>query len=235
MKILATLFLVLIFGTSSGQSFTYPLIKLKGNSIRDFVPKGWTILKSAKGDLNSDQQNDIALVLQHRDSVSLIKDDDGVSDTVVTQPRILVIAFYNSATKQYDLIEQNNSFILNDDNPSMDDPFQNISIANQILQINFSIFYNMGGWETSTNIYKFRFQDNEFKLIGADYNSTMRNTGETEDRNYNFLTKKVKVITGNIEIVKRKTKWKQVDCKELKTFKTFTQPFTWEVEKDFFI
>ena len=235
MKILATLFLVLIFEVSPGQSFHYPSIKPKGNSVHDFVPKGWIILKYAKGDLNSDKYNDIALVLQHRDSVSLIKDEDGSSDTVITQPRILVIAFFNNATKQYDLIEQSNSFILYYDNPSMDDPFQNISIANQILQIDFSIFYNMGSWETSNNSYKFRLRDNKFKLIGADYNSTMRNTGETEDRSYNFLSKKVKVTTGNIENDKQKTRWKQFNCKELKTFKTFMQPFTWEVEKGFFI
>lgn len=235
MKILATLFLALVFGTSSGQRFHYPSIKLNGNSMHDFVPNGWAILKSAKGDLNSDQHNDVALVLQHRDSVSLSKDEDGYLDTVTTQPRILVIAFFNSTTKQFDLIEQSNSFILDHDNPSMDDPFQNISIANQILQIDFSIFYNMGSWQTSTNCYKFRFRDHEFKLIGADYNSTMRNTGETEDRSYNFLTKKVKITTGNIENDERKTTWKPVDGAELKTFNTFAQPFTWEVEKDFFI
>lgn len=235
MKILAALILVSIFEFSSGQSFHYPSIKPKVNSVHDFVPTGWTILKLTKGDLNSDKYKDIALVLQHRDSVSLIKDEDGSSDTVITQPRILVIAFFNNATKQYDLIEQSNSFILYYDNPSMDDPFQNISIANQILQIDFSIFYNMGSWETSNNSYKFRFRDNKFKLIGADYNSTMRNTGETENRSYNFLTKKVKVTTGNIENRKQKARWKQFNCKELKTFKTFMQPFTWEVEKDFFI
>ena len=235
MKILVIIFLCLIFEFSSGQGFHYPSIIPKGNSIHDFVPKGWKILKSKKGDLNSDNYNDIALVLQHRDSVSLIKDEDGFSDTVITQPRILVIAFFNNATKQYDLIEQSNSFILSYDNPSMDFPFQNISIVNQILQIDFSIFYNMGSWETSTNNYKFRFQDNKFKLIGADYNSTMRNTGEIENRSYNFLTKKVKITTGNIENDQQKTRWKPFSCKELKTFKNFTQPFTWEVEKDFFI
>ena len=210
MKILATLFLVLIFEFFSGQGFNYPSNKPKGNSIHDFVPKGWTILKSTKGDLNSDKYNDIALVLQHRDSVSLIKDEDDFSDTVITQPRILVIAFFNNATKQYDLIEQSNSFILSYDNPPMDDPFQNISIINQILQIDFSIFYKMGSWETSTNSYKFRFQDNKFKLIGADYNSTSRNTGETEDRSYNFLTKKVKVTRGNIENDQQKNKMEAI-------------------------
>ncbi|MEO9021185.1 MAG: hypothetical protein ABI237_14300 [Ginsengibacter sp.] len=235
MKIVATLFLALILSTSYGQGFAYPSIKQIGNSINDFVPKGWIILKSAKGDLNRDKLNNIAFVLQHRDSVSLIKNDDGYSDTVITQPRILVIAFYNKATKKYDLNEQSNSFILYHDNPTIDDPFQIISIANKVLQIDFSIFYSMGSWEMSSNSYKFRFQDNEFKLIGADYNSTMRNTGETEDRSYNFLTKKVAITTGNISDDKQKTEWKSIDYKKLKTFKTFTQPFTWKVQKDFLI
>ncbi len=117
----------------------------------------------------------------------------------------------------------------------MENPFKNIFIAIQILQIDFSILYNMGSWEMSANSYQFRFQNDEFKPIGTDYNSTMRNTEETEDRNYNFLTKKVKVMTGNVSGNEQKTKWTSIDSRELKTFKTFTRPFSWEVQKDIFI
>lgn len=217
------------------QSFSYPEIKRVSHSIADFVPKDWTVIDSAFGDLNHDKLDDIALVIQHIDSVSIIEPDDGYPDTVLTQPRILILAFYNKITKGYDLSEQNNSFILCHDNPSMEDPFQSISIKRGVLNIDFFIFMNMGGWGMSNNTYRFRYQENKFYLIGVDYNYTNRASGEINNRSYNFLTKKVVVGTGNISNNKEKISKKVFKFKELKTFKTFIKPFTYEVEKDVII
>lgn len=212
---------------------------MNGNSVNDFIPKGWTILKSASGDLNNDNIYDFAFVLQHNDSVTVIKHDPdfnpNYNDTLIFQPRILCIAFYNTTTKQYDLIEQSDSFILCHDNPNMEEPFQDISISKGVLQIDFFIFMNWGGWGMSNNSYKFRYQNKKFYLIGADYNYTNRGSGEIENRSYNFITKKVKIATGIISSDKQKVLWKTFKTDELKTFKTFTQPFTWEIEKDYFI
>jgi len=225
--------LTLTFGLTFGQDFLYPTVKSNGDSVTDFVPSGWTILDSAFGDLNNDNLDDIAFVLQRKDSITFIRQE--FNDTVITQPRILAIAFYNASTKQYDLVEQSNSFILNHDNPIMDDPFQDISISKQVLKIDFNIWSSMGSWEMSNNSYKFRYQDKEFKLIGSDYNSVNRGSGETEDRSYNFLTKKIKHVSGNISSDKQKINWKTFKIGELKTFRTFTKPFTWEVETDFYL
>jgi hypothetical protein len=239
LRIIATILLTLNFSLGFGQDFSYPTVKSNGFSIKDFTPTAWTILDSAFGDLNNDQLNDIAFVLQHKDSVTFIKHEnfykENYNDTIITQPRILAIVVYNSTTKQYDLIEQSNSFILNHDNPDMDDPFDDLKILNEILEIDFHIWTSIGSWSASRNIYNFRFQDKEFKLIGADYFYHHRATEETEDRSYNFLTKKVKVSTGNISTDKENTIWRVFEIKELKTFKTFTQPFTWEIEKDFYL
>jgi hypothetical protein len=236
LKLLTTIFFILTFGPTFGQMFSYPTIKSNGNSTADFVPAGWTTIDSAIGDLNSDNLDDLALILQHSDSVTLIKIEDDYSDTVRTQSRILVVAFRNVITKQYDLVEQSNTFILNHDNPIMDEPFQDISISSGVLKIDFRIWLSMGSWETSNNSYKFRYQDNDFKLIGADFNSANRGSGETEDRSYNFLTKKVKVTKGNFSTDKKhKPLLRSFNSAELKTFKTFKEPFTYEVEKDFYL
>lgn len=226
-QLLTTIFL-LTFGIAFGQDFSYPSINNQGKDINIFIPNGWTLLDSTKGDLNKDNHKDLVLIVQHRDSVTILNNDN---DTVLTQPRILIILFYNQTTNQYQLVEKSNSFILNHDNPNMEEPYQDISIYNGILKIDFQIFMNMGGWGMSNNSYKFRYQDNQFVLIGADYNSVNRGSGETEDRSYNFLTKKVKVATGTIESDKQKTVWRTIDLNELKTIKSFKQPFTWEVEK----
>jgi hypothetical protein len=233
-QLLTTIFL-LTFGIAFGQDFSYPSFNNQGKDINSFIPNGWTLLDSTQGDLNKDNHNDLVLIIQHKDSVKIIKNDFDHNETVLTQPRILIILFHNQTANQYQLVEQSNSFILNHDNPNMEEPYQDISIFNDVLKIDFQIFMNMGGWGMSNNSYKFRYQDNQFVLIGADYNSVNRGSGETEDRSYNFLTKKVKVATGTIESDKQKTVWRSIDLKELKTIKTFKQPFTWEVEKDYYL
>lgn len=233
-QLLTTIFL-LTFGIAFGQNFSYPSINNQGKDINSFIPNGWTLLDSTQGDLNKDNHNDLVLIIQHKDSVTIIKNEFDYNATVLTQPRILIILFHNQTANQYQLVEQSNSFILNHDNPNMEEPYQDISISNGVLKIDFQIFMNMGGWGMSNNSYKFRYQDNQFVLIGADYNSVNRGSGETEDRSYNFLTKKVKVARGTIESDKQKIVWRKIDLKELKTIKTFKQPFTWEVEKDYYL
>ena len=233
-RILITLF-ILTFGFAFGEDFSYPTINKQGQNIHSFIPSGWSLLDSAQGDLNNDSHNDWVLVIQHNDSVLVVKKEIGDNDTVITQPRVLLILFYNPTSKQYQLAEQSNSFILNHDNPNMEDPYKDISINKGVLKIDFYIFMNMGGWGMSNNSYKFCFQNNDFALIGADYNYVNRASGETENRSYNFLTNKVKVSTGTIESNKQKTVWRTLDLKRLKTFQTFIKPFTWEVEKDYYI
>ncbi|MBK7882825.1 MAG: hypothetical protein IPJ81_02555 [Chitinophagaceae bacterium] len=95
------------------QKFNYPKIKLLANSLHSFVPKGWIVLDAAFGDLNNDKINDVAFILQHKDSVTIIEAKNGeywydadatynnklyVAEehgygTIVAQPRILIIAF----------------------------------------------------------------------------------------------------------------------------------------------
>jgi hypothetical protein len=235
MRPLLTIFFLLKIALSLGQGFTYPTIKNNGHNVFDFIPNGWKLLDSASGELNNDRYTDLAFVIEHIDSVSLVKSDETYLDTVITQPRILILAFYNSKSNQYDLVQQSNTFILNHDNPSMEEPFQAISISVGILKIDFSIFMNAGSWGMSNNAYKFRYQDNQFHLIGADYFYTNRGSGETENRSYNFVTKKVKISTGTISNDKQKIVWRVFELKEMKTLETFIKPFTWEVEKGYYL
>lgn len=235
MRSLATVTLTLAFGLTFGQSFTYPVVQVNGRDITSFVPEGWIVLDSAYGDLNFDKIDDIALVLQNRDSVSIVTNSKGRSDSVVTKPRILLLAFYNISTKQFDLIEQSNSFILNHVDRSMDDPFKKVSISSGVVKIDFSIWYSMGSWFISNHSYKFRYQDMEFTLIGADSYSMHRGSGEMEERSYNFLSGKVKIWYGDIESDKRRSSRRVLNIKDLRNLKTFKEPFTYEVENGFYL
>ena len=232
MRHFLTLILTVFFGVSYGQNFSYPFIKATGKSILDFVPTGWTVLDSAYGDLNKDSIKDAAIVIQYRDSISLV---NGFEDTVLTQPRMLLILFKKPTDNSYALIEQSNSFILKHDNSAMDDPYQQLAIKNGILEIKFHLFYNMGSWYVTTAVYKFRYQQGQLVLIGADNSSFHRATHDFEDYSYNFLTKKRVLTKGNDTKGMKKSTLKSLNISELKTLKTFSEPFTWEVETDLYL
>lgn len=232
MRHFLTFILTICFGASYGQNLSYPSIKTTGQSIIDFVPTGWTILDSAYGDLNKDGIKDAAIVIQHRDSILLI---NSLEDTVLTQPRILLVLFKKSSENSLRLVEQSNSFILKHDNSAMDDPYQELAINNGILEIKYHLFYNMGSWYVTNAVYKFRYQQGQFVLIGAENSSFHRATHDLEDYSYNFLTKKRALTKGNDNKGTKKTTWKSLNISQLKTLKTFSEPFTWEVETDFYL
>ena len=190
---------------------------------------GWTILDSAYGDLNKDGLNDAAIILQHIDSVLLVNNSE---DTVLTQPRILLLIFKNSANNKFSLKKQSNSFILKHDNDIMDDPYQGIAIDKGILKIDFHIFYKMGSWFSKSSTYKFRYDGKEFKLIGADYSTIHRATLDYDDFSYNFLTKKRTCSKGNDQSGTKKTTLKTFTLISLKTFNTFKELYSWEIEPD---
>jgi hypothetical protein len=229
MRHFLTFILTIYFSASYGQNFSYPSIKSTGQIIIDFVPAGWTILDSAYGDLNKDGIKDAAIVIQHKDSVSLV---NSLEDTVLTQPRILILLFKNAANNKFTLIEQSNTFILKHDDSIMDDPYQGITIDKGILKIDFHLFYTMGSWYSTSSTYKFRFDRKTFVLIGADLSTIHRATLEYEDYSYNFLTKKRSYTKGNDQSGDKKTTLKTFPLTSLKTFETFKEPYSWEIESD---
>ena len=227
MRLLFSFFLILLFGTSYGQTFTYPSIKAEGQTLTEFIPADWVIRDSATGDLNKNGVADAVVVLQHRDSVRIVNRHE---DTVLTQPRILLILFKDSATNTYRLAEQNNTFILMHDNAAMDDPFQDILIEKGIIKIDFQLFYTMGSWYTTSSTYKFRYDGKAFILIGAELSTLHRATHDTEAYSYNFLTKRRSHTKGNEQKGTKKTTFQNIKPDKLQTPGTLTEPFNWEVE-----
>lgn len=234
MRIILTLFFSFWIGLIYGQDFLYPNLAKESANILDFIPKDWLLLDSVSGDLNKDDFKDYVLVFQYNDSVSLI---NKYNDTLITQPRILGILFWDISQNKYSLIEQSNSFILNHDNPNMDDPYDGIKIENNILSIGFSIWYSCGSWWTSKCSYKFRHENNDFKLIGFDSWSMHRATMETTIYSVNFLTKKYSKTKEETidEEVKSKTEWKSFKIDQLKTLRTLVEPFNWCINDEFSI
>jgi len=241
-KILIILFLLLNFAAVSAQDFVvpaesdYPPLRKEAIKCEDFVPQNWQIISKATGDLNNDRAPDCVLVIKGANAKFLNKNDGLGTEIYDTNPRILVILFKNAGKNLYELAKQSNSFIVMPDSPTMSEPFQEAAIKNGVLQLNFEQWSSAGSWSASQTSYKFRFQNGDFVLIGADKTESERNTGETETRSYNFLTKKVRVETGNFSSDKKgKVKWKAYRLEKLKTFDTFKAPFSWEIEPDYYL
>ena len=233
-KAFLTLVFLLIAAISFGQNFVYPVIKQKGISPTDFVPAGWKILDKAVGDLNNDKQADAVLILQNIDSVLLTNAEDDYEDSILTQPRILVILFKNTSDKLFHLAEQSNTFILTYDYPDFLDPYQSTSISNGILQINF-YWYPTSGNNITDYSYKFRFTRNDFYLVGADYEEHNKAIYDFVTYSYNFLTQKRILSKGNWDKKTKKSRTTAIHINPLKTIKTLKQPYEWEVENGIYL
>jgi hypothetical protein len=122
--------------------------------------------------------------------------------------------------------------MLNDDKQYMEDPYQGMSIKKGIFEISFGLSYSVGSWYITNTSYKFRYQQNSLILIGADYFSMHRATGNYDNYSYNFLTQKRRLEKGNEAKNIRKVYWKSLHIAPLKTLRSFTGPFTWEIEED---
>jgi hypothetical protein len=243
-KLLIIPFLLLNFVAAFGQeddfrlptASDYPPLRKEADNCENFAPKNWEIVGKASGDLNKDRTPDCVLVIKGRDAKFHNKNDGLGTDIYDTNPRMLVIAFKNAAKNLYELARQSNSFIVIPESPTMSEPFQEAAIKNGVLQLSFEQWSSAGSWSMAQMSYKFRFQNGDFVLIGADKTESMRNTGEMEIRSYNFLTKKVRVENGNFSSDKKgKVRWKTFKLDKLKTFDTFKAPFSWEIEPDFYI
>jgi hypothetical protein len=230
------LFLTLCSGFCFAQKFTYPTVRAEGKTIQDFVPKGWVILASAVGDLNKDNLPDAAIILQHKDSTNFIETLPG-GDTmhVVTQPRILIVLLKNAADNQFHLAAQNNDFVMLHDQPNIEEPFQEMKIAKGTLQLDYQLFCNMGCSDITNITYKFRYQGNDFALIGADYNSINRMSHAGEAYSFNFLTRKRTHGISKSDNDKGTGDTKPINITSLKTLKTLKQALSWQVEKDFYL
>ncbi len=200
----------------------------KAKSINDFIPKGWKILKDengsnfiAKGDLNKDNLEDIAIVIEKNDKKNIKKNESLGPDELNLNPRILLVLF-KEKDGTYTLAAKNDKGFIqsegNEETPTLMDTLSNISIKKNVLKITFNYFMSAGSWATSTEVYIFRFQNNRFELIGLDNNSFMRNSGEQEEFSINFSTNKMKTTSCrnmfDEKLSKPKETWENINIKK---------------------
>ena len=206
------------------QAFEYPSFNKTINTIDDLLLSNWFLKDSAAGDLNGDDVPDLVAVVEWKDTIEELRPDKTVN---LGSPRILLIFFKNSQTGTFDLVLQHNTFIIRYGEGGMDpEGYGKVSIKNKVLDIYYSLMHGLAD-------YKFRYQQNDFYLIGA-MNSGVGG-GQINSWDINFLTKKAKHEWGEITDEKMKVKWVTVPIQTLKKLKDMSMQFSWEVMPYVFI
>lgn len=212
----------------------FPELSSQGKSLNDLIPKNWKILSTSNGDLNKDGISDLVFVIENTDERNIHVNENGFGvDSINLNPRILAIYFGN-VNGGYMKNLQSNEFIILQDSPTMDEPFDGVEILkNGVLKIDFHFWFSAGSWMMSSHTYKFRFQNNQFELIGYDASEIHRATGETTDYSINFSTRKMEKITTTFDENEEETiieEKKSFKLKELKSIQSLGKPFEWEFE-----
>ena len=164
--LLLLLFSALCIPLAAQAGHSYPVLPATGDSIADFRPDGWKIMKTATGDLNGDGQKDIVFIIESEADYSYPDDNDRGRGRWFNL-RILGIAFWNKATRQYELHLQSNDFVATlESDPAMTEPFGGMWIKGRALYFSFFWWFGSGTWFMGNNLFVFRYdgQDNQFHL-----------------------------------------------------------------------
>lgn len=226
------LVLLLVISKFSFAQSDEPTFKKSASKIKDFVPAGWKLITEAKGDLNKDGLEDIALVIENTNPKNFISNAGKLGgDTLNINPRYLLVAFKKS-NGSLELVAKNRNFIpsVNDqDSPCLQDPFGEeggMVVKKGLLKIYFQHFYSCGAWEIYNFDYIFRYQNQKIELIGFNKSSLHRSSGEETSLTVNFSTLKLNYTSGTNAFKdggKPKTIWKKITPRQLLDVNSITQ------------
>lgn len=231
MRTITFLLFLALTGHAFAQSFKYPVLNPRGKSIKELLPPQWKVIDSAYGDLNNDKIDDMALIIEF---YAAVKENRAYGDntteliTEIQRPRILAIYFKSGRT--YKIVTQNNNFVLrSEEGGSMGDPLRPMRISSNKLNLAFE---GGGSWRWKLN-YSFKYSNKEWQLTNANNYAYHSTSGDINDKQYDFLTKKRTTTTSKSDspLVSRSTE-EALTLKSLRTLSNFKKPWTWELGPD---
>lgn len=153
-----------------------PTLMNQGKSIEAFIPAGWRLIKQTAGDLNKDGLADVAGVLELN-----VKYERGMEEA---PPRILFIAFKEPGGLYRLSVQAEKAILKANEGGVWGDPLEGISVDRGSILITF---YGGSNYRWSY-IYRFRYQNDGWFLIGATIDNYYTGTGEGTREDYNLLT-----------------------------------------------
>ena len=191
-------------------------------SLHKFIPQNYEILSQSTGDLNNDGKADLAIIIQPKNYK--------ISD------RKLLILFKQNKSDNLILTKKLPEWTYPDHENCLPDAFQEqaIKIRKQALSIIFNSMSTCSNWYGSTNTYHFKWINNDFKLIGFDYDFTQKNTGEVHYTSINYITNKRKITQTSMQLQSSKDQTK-VTWQHLANLKYYTLQSIQFKPEDYFI
>ena len=185
----------------------------QGRGVDDLVPAGWEHTE-VTGDLNKDGIDDLVVVATPDFKENTKTRDDGY---VYNFNQPLLAIYFGTAEGNMQLWRQYDRVI-----PVRPDEYVSIDASltiteKGVLRISLETFSSMGGWGSENSKFSYRYQDGDFYLIGKDYQSMSRNTGEMETTSENYLTCRRQVVKENVfdDNVSKTEKWTKLTKKPL--------------------
>jgi hypothetical protein len=222
--------LLLCFFTSfvSAQKGSYQYHEDSSNTRKTIdgflIPGAMKILATAKGDLNRDGIEDVAVVLQVFNNKNAAAGDSR---------RIYILL--GNLDGRYSYIGQPPiDWTPTDNNPDMLDPFKSIDIKNNVLSISLQHIYRKGNLSDTSTTYKFRVQKGAFTLIGAELHIKKPNNKYIH-YSYNMITYDREYTQGKGDTVKYRTIGTFYPDYPPKQMFSMPKPFTWEIEDGVFL
>ena len=178
---------------------------------REFVPPGYVVVETIRGDLNQDHQADEVLIIKATNKKNFVQHEfRGLLDR---NRRGLIVAFKKG--DRYELALENRHCFSseNEDGGVYFPPDLNVFVQKGNLRLHYA-HGRYGSWT-----YTFRYQNADFELIGYD---SSENHGPVVNRSVsiNFLTKKM-LVRDNATLVEKRI---SSTNKFKETSKTFVFP-----------
>ncbi len=193
------------------EQITQYYASAKKVSAQNLLPKKFIKLAEAKGDLNADGIDDLAL---------LIRSDTKKSESDIKQIVVLLLgdkdgqfSFWKTGTNHF--VDSNSDFM-------EENGVGSFMIKNRVLNIGSSTAMSMGGWGSGGCLQKWRNEASGFRLIGLTRDSFDRKCACGTSKDINFITGGTQTKTDS------DAEGKQLPKKKISSTKDSPKTILWE-------
>jgi hypothetical protein len=225
-QLLALTLLISISIQYPQKEVSVPLPDFKGLTLTQVKKnQDFTILTKTIGDLNNDHVNDLALVLETKDSIYEIREP--FKERAIKGKARILLVFLHKNGKQI-VHTQNNKFIARSYEGGML-PYIEPTLKIEENKLIFYYEYTRGSqW------YHFLLKDNQFRIVYAEDYGVNGASGDFSNYKYDFENKKLTAREGNVGVDKEKVTVSKFEVLA-KALSDFNEMYEWEVLEDHFL